>query len=149
MIAALYMVGPFPRKQRNVLGADWVPGMERRAVPPGNPPPLPCCFSGCQDRPFRGKTTRGTCFRRGLKIGGTTVDYGYMQWPMPTAAGTIREGAFQAYGIFGQHLYVNPRENVVIVVWSALPKPTGKASVNDAALFAAVAQALCSQDKPE
>jgi len=38
---------------------------------------------------------------------------------------------------------------VVIVVWSALPKPTGKASVNDAALFAAVTQALRSQDKPD
>ena len=83
------------------------------------------------------------------RIGGRTVDYGYMLWPMPNAAGTIHEGAFQAYGIFGQHLYVNPRENVVIVVWSALPKPTGKASVNDAAFFAAVSQALRSQDKPE
>ena len=83
------------------------------------------------------------------RIGGRTVDYGYMLWPMPNAAGTIHEGAFQAYGIFGQHLYVNPRENVVIVVWSALPKPTGKASVNAAAFFAAVTQALRSQDKPE
>jgi len=83
------------------------------------------------------------------RIGGRTVNYGYMLWPMPNAAGTIHEGAFQASGIFGQHLYVNPRENVVIVVWSALPKPTGKASLNDAAFFAAVSQALRSQDKPE
>jgi CubicO group peptidase (beta-lactamase class C family) len=83
------------------------------------------------------------------RIGGRTVNYGYMIWPMPNVAGTIHEGAFQAYGIFGQHIYVNPRENVVIVVWSALPKPTGKASVNDAAFFAAVTQALRSQDKPE
>jgi CubicO group peptidase (beta-lactamase class C family) len=34
-------------------------------------------------------------------------------------------GAFRAYGIFGQSIYINPSEQVVIVVWSAQPKPTG------------------------
>jgi CubicO group peptidase (beta-lactamase class C family) len=66
------------------------------------------------------------------------VDYGYMLWPIPNAIGTINEGAFEARGIFGQHIYVNPREKVVVAVWSALPKPTGKATVSDNDFFAAV-----------
>ena len=75
-------------------------------------------------------------------VGDQSVDYGYMLWPIPNSAGTINEGAFEARGIFGQHLYVNPRESVVIAVWSALPKPTGKATIVDADFFAAASQAL-------
>jgi len=75
-------------------------------------------------------------------VGGTSVDYGYMLWPIPNRAGTIHDGAFEARGIFGQHVYVNPREHVVIVVWSALPKPTGTAPIRDNDFFAAVSQAL-------
>jgi CubicO group peptidase (beta-lactamase class C family) len=76
------------------------------------------------------------------RIGFGMVDYGYMIWPIPNAAGTIDEGAFEARGIFGQHIYVNPRENVVIVVWSALPKPTNNIAINDNDVFSAVAQTL-------
>jgi CubicO group peptidase (beta-lactamase class C family) len=79
------------------------------------------------------------------QIGWHTVDYGYMLWPIPNAAGTISEGAFEARGIFGQHIYVNPRENVVIVVWSALPKPVGNVGIDDNVFFAAVAAALHGQ----
>jgi len=75
-------------------------------------------------------------------VGGQSVDYGYMLSPIPNSAGTINDGAFEARGIFGQHVYVNPRENVVIAVWSALPKPTGKATIVDADFFAAASQAL-------
>jgi len=75
-------------------------------------------------------------------IGGKPVDYGYMLWPIPNARGTIHEGAFEAHGIFGQHLYINPKENLVIVAWGALPKPSGKAVVKDYDFFSAVAQAL-------
>ena len=75
-------------------------------------------------------------------VGGQNVDYGYLLWPIPNAAATIHEGAFEARGIFGQHVYMNPRENVVIAVWSALPKPTGKAVVRDYDFFAAVSEAL-------
>jgi CubicO group peptidase (beta-lactamase class C family) len=75
-------------------------------------------------------------------VGGQAVDYGYLLWPMPKGSGTIHEGAFAARGIFGQHIYINPQEQVVIVVWSALPKPTGKATVRDDDFFAAVSQAL-------
>ena len=74
-------------------------------------------------------------------VNGQHVDYGYMLWPIPNAAGTINEGAFEARGIFGQHIYMNPREQLVIVVWGALPKPKGKALVGDNDFFAAVARA--------
>ena len=78
-------------------------------------------------------------------VGGKLVDYGYMVWPLPNASGTINEGAFEARGIFGQHVYVNPRENVVIVVWGALPKPTGIAPIVDNDFFAGASQALRAQ----
>ena len=78
-------------------------------------------------------------------VGGKSVDYGYMVWPVPNASGTINEGAFEARGIFGQHVYVNPRENVVIVVWGALPKPTGIAPIVDNDFFAGASQALRAQ----
>lgn len=75
-------------------------------------------------------------------IAGKTVNYGYMLWPLPRAAGSIHEGAFEAVGIFGQWIYVNPKEQVVIAAWGALPKPTGKEVVDDADFFGAVTQAL-------
>ena len=75
-------------------------------------------------------------------VNGQRVDYGYLLWPIPNAPTTIHEGAFEARGIFGQHVYMNPRENVVIAVWSAQPKPTGKAVVRDYDFFAAVSGAL-------
>jgi CubicO group peptidase (beta-lactamase class C family) len=52
------------------------------------------------------------------------------------------QGAFRAFGIFGQSVYVNPKENVVIVVWGAQQKPTGSAVVSDTDFFAGVLQAL-------
>ena len=75
-------------------------------------------------------------------IGGKAVDYGYFWWPIP-AGDPIHQGAFQAIGIFGQHMYINPREKLVIVVLSARPKPDSSAHIlNDAAFFAAAARAL-------
>jgi CubicO group peptidase (beta-lactamase class C family) len=75
-------------------------------------------------------------------IGGTVVDYGYLIWPFSARNAAVNQGAFQAWGIYGQHVYVNPRERVVIVVWSALPKPSGKESIADADFFAAATTAL-------
>jgi hypothetical protein len=37
---------------------------------------------------------------------------------------------------------MNPRQNLVIAVWSALPNPTGKAVVRDYDFFAAVSETL-------
>ena len=77
-------------------------------------------------------------------IGGKSVDYGYLWWPMEKGD-PVQEGAFQAIGIFGQHMYINPREKVVIVVLSARSKPdsaSNPSTVADAPFFAAVARSL-------
>jgi len=77
-------------------------------------------------------------------IGGKPVDYGYMWW-IPPQTTPIDVGAFEAVGIFGQYMYINPRERVVIVVLSARPKPVDQSRdelADDSAFFAAVAAAL-------
>jgi CubicO group peptidase (beta-lactamase class C family) len=74
-------------------------------------------------------------------IGGKMVDYGYLWWPVPKGD-PVHEGAFEAIGIFGQHMYVNRREKLVVVILSARPKPTGSTVVEDDAFFAAVVQGL-------
>jgi CubicO group peptidase (beta-lactamase class C family) len=76
------------------------------------------------------------------ELSGKTVNYGYMWWPFAAPAGTPNEGAFTARGIFGQYVYVNPRERVVIAMWGARSKPTGVPPIVDADFFAAVVSAL-------
>jgi CubicO group peptidase (beta-lactamase class C family) len=73
---------------------------------------------------------------------GTSVNYGYMWWPSPAAPNTTNHGAFSAEGIFGQAIYINPREHVVIVQWSAQTKPTGGEVVDSDDFFGAVSLAL-------
>ena len=75
------------------------------------------------------------------EIGGKTVEYGYLWWTYPKGDG-VHDGAFQARGIFGQQLYINRKEKVVIVVLSARPKPTGSTVVEDPAFFGAVVKSL-------
>ncbi len=75
------------------------------------------------------------------EIGGKTVQYGYLWWTFPKDD-PVHAGAFQAQGIFGQHMYINRKEKLVIVVLSARPKPTGSTVVDDSAFFAAVVKAL-------
>jgi CubicO group peptidase (beta-lactamase class C family) len=74
-------------------------------------------------------------------IGDKTIDYGYMWW-IPSQSDPVHAGAFEAAGIFGQYLYVNPRERLVIVVLSARSKPEPQMQLDDDAFFAAVATAL-------
>ncbi len=75
------------------------------------------------------------------EIGGKTVEYGYLWWTFPKGD-DLHDGAFQALGIFGQHLYINRKEKVVVVVLSARPKPTGSTVVDDSAFFGAMVKAL-------
>jgi CubicO group peptidase (beta-lactamase class C family) len=74
-------------------------------------------------------------------IGGKTVDYGYMWW-VPPQTNPVHIGAFEAVGIFGQYMYVNPRQRLVIVVLSARSKPETQIELDDDAFFSAVATAL-------
>lgn len=76
------------------------------------------------------------------QIGGKKVAYGYMWWPLDAPANSLNEGAYQARGIFGQAIYVNPKEKVVIAVWGALPKPTGSAPIKDVDFYEAVVKAV-------
>lgn len=78
------------------------------------------------------------------QIGGKSIDYGLFWWPLP-AGDSIEQGAFQAIGIFGQHLYINPREKLVIVVLSARSKPVSIVPVKDLDAFNAIAHALDEQ----
>jgi len=75
-------------------------------------------------------------------ISGKKVNYGYMWWIPDSSANPVHEGAFMARGIFGQSMYLNPAEKVVVVVWSARPKPTGSDTIKDEDFFAAVVKAL-------
>jgi CubicO group peptidase (beta-lactamase class C family) len=77
------------------------------------------------------------------RIGGNLVNYGYLFWCFDAPPGSIHHGAFRAWGIYGQHVYMNPKEKVVIVVWGALPKPSGTEPIVDTDFFAAATAALC------
>ncbi|MFU7598310.1 serine hydrolase domain-containing protein [Legionella pneumophila] len=79
-------------------------------------------------------------------VGSKQIDYGYLWWTFPKED-TVHDGAFQAKGICGQHIYINRKEKVVIVVLSARPKPVAITTVNDGAFFAAVVKALHTSDK--
>jgi len=55
------------------------------------------------------------------KTGRPVTGYGYQWWLLPGY-----DHAFQAVGIYGQNIYVNPARHVVIAQFSALPKPSGQ-----------------------
>jgi CubicO group peptidase (beta-lactamase class C family) len=73
--------------------------------------------------------------------GGEPLDYGYLWWPETSDSGR-RDRAYTAEGIHGQFLYINPAVDVVIVLWSAHPRPTGGRAVRETAFFEAVADSL-------
>jgi len=76
------------------------------------------------------------------EIGGQRTDYGYMWWTVPAMDGSLADGAYGARGIFGQYIYVNPREDVVIVVLSARAKPKKAEVIIDNDFFNAAVAAL-------
>lgn len=51
---------------------------------------------------------------------GDPLGYGYQWWLLPPSA--PHAGAFEAEGIFGQFIYINPKRQLVAVVWSAWPE---------------------------
>ena len=57
------------------------------------------------------------------KTGRPVTGYGY-QWWLPAG----EDHAFQAIGIYGQNIYVNPVKHLVIAQFSSLPKPSGGGS---------------------
>jgi CubicO group peptidase (beta-lactamase class C family) len=57
------------------------------------------------------------------KSGRGMTGYGYQWWLFPG-----EDHAFQAVGIYGQNIWINPAKHVVIAQFSALPKPSGGGS---------------------
>ncbi|MFC3051843.1 serine hydrolase domain-containing protein [Kordiimonas pumila] len=70
-------------------------------------------------------------------------DYGYMWW-VPDQNVPEHEGAFIAFGIYGQAIYVNPKKQLVIVTLCARSKPSSlnRVELDDDAFYAAVGRAL-------
>lgn len=89
-----------------------------------------------------GWTTEATTSK--VLKGGQHLDYGYLWWP-GTSDVARRDHAFQAEGINGQFIYINPAVNVVVVVWSARPEPTGGQIIRESRFFEAVADTLRSR----
>lgn len=75
---------------------------------------------------------------------GSLIPYGYLWWPVTSRVG-LQDAAYTAVGIHGQYLYINPRQNLVIVVWGAQPQPTGAAVIDDQTFFAAVSAELATK----
>jgi CubicO group peptidase (beta-lactamase class C family) len=57
-------------------------------------------------------------------VGGETVEYGYMLWP-------LHGRSYSAIGIFGQFVFVDPDNDLVVAMWSAQSKPVGKEGVDE------------------
>ena len=73
--------------------------------------------------------------------GGTPLDYGYMWW-IATSDKARADKAFMARGIFGQFIYIDPKERVVIAMTSAASKPQNMQLLPPQAFFDAVVDAL-------
>ena len=69
--------------------------------------------------------------------------YGFMWWPIDTDEyGAVHRSAFQASGIFGQHLYIHPEAEVVIAQTGALALPMGAEPYPEEDCFGAIVAAL-------
>ncbi len=73
--------------------------------------------------------------------GGTKLDYGYMWWIALTDQARA-DKAFMARGIFGQFIYIDPKERVIIAMTSAASKPQNLQLLPPQAFFDAVVEAL-------
>ena len=71
--------------------------------------------------------------------------YAYQWWTVKPEAGSAHDGVFMGRGIHGQYLYINPKNNVVVVGLGARPKPVGKQAIDDLDFLAAVVEKLRRQ----
>ncbi|CAM5342198.1 6-aminohexanoate-dimer hydrolase OS=Afipia felis OX=1035 GN=nylB PE=4 SV=1 [Afipia felis] len=73
--------------------------------------------------------------------GGTPLNYGYMWWIALSNQARANK-AFMARGIFGQFVYIDPTEHVVIAMTSAASKPQNLQLLTPQAFFDAVVKEL-------
>ncbi|QIG91439.2 serine hydrolase domain-containing protein [Bradyrhizobium sp. 6(2017)] len=79
----------------------------------------------------------------GRLMPGSPAGYGYHWWAVPPLQGGVNNGAFAANGAFGQFIYVNPTEQVVIALQSAWRQPRDSdAAVENIAMIRAAVSAL-------
>lgn len=66
----------------------------------------------------------------GRLLPGYPLGYGYQWWCLPAGIAGAGSGAptFSAIGIYGQYIYVNPDEDLVVVLWSAWRKAVDMAA---------------------
>jgi CubicO group peptidase (beta-lactamase class C family) len=98
-------------------------------------------FNGKQIIPEAWVKESTTPDRSHLQVGSTSEEYGkwgyQYQWWIPTGS----NGDYTAVGVYGQYIYVNPKENLVIVKTSSAPtKPQDDDEA--IALFRAIAEEL-------
>jgi len=75
-------------------------------------------------------------------VSGERLDYGYMWWTVPDISGSLADGAYAARGIFGQYMYLNPAQDVLIAVLSSRAKPRGAEAILDNDFFNSTVEAL-------
>ncbi|MDA5195006.1 serine hydrolase domain-containing protein [Govanella unica] len=82
----------------------------------------------------------------GVLQGYEPMGYGYQWWTMPCGGGSNPiggNGAFAAMGVFGQQVFIMPKEDMVVVIQSAWEKPMELDRVNDScALVSTLIQKL-------
>jgi CubicO group peptidase (beta-lactamase class C family) len=71
-------------------------------------------------------------------VGGEEVEYGYMLWP-------LHGNTYSAIGIFGQFVFVDPDNDIVVAMWSAQSKPVGKEGVDEYAFLEALSAYFATQ----
>ena len=54
---------------------------------------------------------------------GDPAGYGYHWWAVPRSPANVHDGVFSAIGAYGQHIYINPAEQVVFAMHSAWRQP--------------------------
>ena len=108
---------------------EGVPLSGRRVLPPG--------WRDLAGQPDSAATAFGRL------MPGSPAGYGYQWWALPHLPTGIHAGAFLAIGAFGQYIYVNPAEQVVVAIQSAWRQhQDSEAEIETFALFATAVRAL-------
>jgi len=80
---------------------------------------------------------------------GNPGGYGYHWWVVPPLPGGVNNGAFSANGAFGQIIFVNPAEQVVVAIQSAWRQPQDSdAELEVVAMIRAAVRALQTDPAP-
>ena len=115
----LFMLGGGKANRRAVLPPDWI----KAATQPGGPH-----------------------LQYGKLYPGFPLGYGYYWWLYPPAVASANpaiDRAYEAEGVFGQTIHIDPKENLVVVTWSTWATADGpRENAENIAFIAAVTAAL-------